>query len=507
MSNIGNNLYQTKDVAREVIDGNRVMVKYESKYMRGQIIKFPRRDKNSLSYRVLLVDFGIFIICTDQDFYTAIADSCEKRKSLLEQFFLIPPVCFECKLAKIQPTATQQYGWSQTAIDFFKLVTADNDIELDLYAFNHEDKIASVEVIIYSNGSSERKYMSRTLIALGLAKECGESYVTTYNRYNNEIPEHLRYEMLTEFKEIPVRQDLLEEKVNLDGPYSPLEAIPCPIYRNRESGITLESSSVLSILFDPYPNDGLQKVLVASSKSKNYKGVVTLRQLTLLPHIVGMSSFIGLLFSAYAQIRFDKQKFRCTSILTGLGCDFTGKPYYGEHDCLIRTDVDIDNEDFNNINELRREFSNLLQNSNKVTTDSRINICTLLLNILRKDRIPLSMQFNDKRDSYDWERMIDERGDEMFFQREQIFSNHRVLKMIPLSYKDVTTMKGHIQELEEKAVHSVTKDEEIECKLCCESFSIFDLQMHCESSMHKRLKSKYDKNYEKLRQLPNVPNN
>ncbi|KAG5680795.1 hypothetical protein PVAND_010281 [Polypedilum vanderplanki] len=485
MEKLKDNLDMVTKFNDGVPKNKKIMVSYKNEYMRAHIINQDDDQK----YKALLIDFGLIISCTINDLYTASADTKENRMELLNHFFEIPQLCYECKLAKVQPTPLQQYGWSQSATQYFKDLIKDQNIEIDLYAFNHHDKIASVEVIIRdSDPKVQLKYASRLLVSLGYAKTSNESYVTTFNRYNCSNMSFMRYDMLREYKDVEISKSLLKYVIKLDGPYSPLENRNLvSIYRNQETDFVLESSSVNNILFDQYPYDGVQKVLIAASKSKNEKGNVTLRQLTLMPHLIGMANLISLIFSAYAEIRFDKKKTRCTSILAGLGCDFMGKPYFGEQDCFIRTNVEIDNEDFQMINDLRKQVSYILQNLTFNENMSRNNACYLLLKILKKERLQLPVTYsNSKVDTDNWNK----KKDEGYPTQEQMFSNHQLQKLEKISCDTVKEMNRHIQDLDLKATHVVNK-QDIQCKLCEEEISSFDLKIHLKNSMHENLKKKY----------------
>lgn len=152
---------------------------------------------------------------------------------------------------------------------------------------------------------------------------------------------------------------------------------------------------------------------------------VTLHQTTIMPHLPGMMSLLGLIFSPAAEVHMTTKKDRYTSILFGLGADENQKPHFGEHDLLVNVDVELTQNDFKMINELRGKISMLLKNVpgfkfqpkmnsvNKVQL--RNNICQLLIEISSKHRSPLGVVVPSKTE-WNWKPFVksEEYNDAMY---------------------------------------------------------------------------------------------
>ncbi|CAG9809123.1 unnamed protein product [Chironomus riparius] len=494
---IGTNLKSITDFdgLDEIID-NKIMVFNESIYKRGKIVEYPK--ENEIVFKVLLIDYGNIIDCTVYSFFTGIAVKIDQRQDIIRSFFKLPPLCYECKLAEIQPTATQQYGWSKKAIDGFKELINNKIIQLDLYSFNAYDKVAYVQVYAKSNPTSAPINVNSKLVHKGLAVYSNESYVAMISKTLNDNSQGMKFAIHKETKDVKYPERLLDIECDLLGPFTPLESTKRleKIHRAPERDIVVDHSSINSVLLDPYPHNGIKKVLVASSKSKSNRGVINLKQTTIMPQMIGMTSILTLIFSPYAEIRHNKEKTRYTSILAGLGCDFNGKSYYGEHDCMVRTDVEIDNEDITWINNLRKELSLLMQqnltehyeyqlNPVNVINESRTRACSLLLKIIKKERLQLGQVYAD---NFDWTELTKRE----ICEHLKMFASLKPFKLNEIPRESVKRMINHFKNLEQKEKYN-SKHEEIECLACDERIeTIIDLKNHLLTIKHTELKAKYE---------------
>lgn len=495
---IGTNLKPITDFdgLDEILEDNKVMVCNENIYKRGHILEYP--EDNNFMFKVLLIDYGNIIECTVYSFFTGTAVTRAQRQDITRSFFKLPPLCYECKLAEIQPTATQQYGWNKKATEEFKELVSNKIIQLELYAFNNYDNVAYVQVLAKASLTSTQINVNSKLVHRGFAVYSNESYVAMISKTLIDNSQTMKYAIHNETKIVNYPKRLLNIECELLGPFSPLGTTGRleKISRALESNIVIEHSSVNCVLLDPYPYNGIKKVLVASSKSKNNRGTINLKHTTLMPQMKGMSSILTLIFSPYAEIRHNKNITRYTSILAGLGCDFNGKSYYGEHDCLVRTDVELDNEDITWINSLRKEMSLLMQqnltehfsfqiNPVNVINEARTRTCSLLLKIIKKDRLELGKVYSDQ---FDWTDLTKSE----LCEHLKTFASLRPFKLVEMPHESVKRMINHLKNLEQKAKYN-SKDEEIECLACNERIeTIIGLKNHLITIKHTKLKAKYE---------------
>lgn len=467
------------------------MIKINNEFDRAQIVEYPSDNITVSSiFKVLLIDCGKIVECDLNSFYTCIGISVPDRQSLLRDIFKQPPACYECKLAEIQPTIFHQCGWAKNTINDFKQKVLNKEVEIEIYAFNHNDKVASVEVVLRNQRSSQRIQVGQSLVNRYLAKNCNESYTTMFNFYTTSNMQSNKFDIHRENQRITIQPQLLVKKVELEGPFSPIEFSSFEkTYRSFENFVRIDPSSVNSILIDPYPHDGVKKVLIAAAKSKNDRGKISLRQTTLMPHLNGIASIIALIFSPYAQIRFDKAKTRCTSILTGLGCDYSGKSYFGEHDSLFRTDVEFDNEDFEWINSLRCEMSKMMQNfemNSQEIENTKSKCCSLMLKIVKKERLQVGESHKDE-DNFNWNKSMNEGYPDF----EEMFSVHNVKKIQPISLDSIKRICNNLRNLDQ-CVNSNSRDEELSCIACDDNMrTLMELKTHVLTAKHINLKTKY----------------
>lgn len=269
------------------------------------------------------------------------------------------------------------------------------------------DRIDSVRLVGGPKTPNMCESVNEQLVILGFAQTSDDSYMNQLDHIerekqsNRNTRESEKHE--DEFGDVgivPPPEHSLSESVNIEGPFVALESRPKMISRVNCTDVVVEASSVNHVLIDPFPNDATKKVLVAASMSQKDERV-TLHQTTIMPHLPGMMSLLGLIFSPAAEVHMTTKKDRYTSILFGLGADENQKPHFGEHDLLVNVDVELTQNDFKMINELRGKISMLLKNVpgfkfqpkmnsvNKVQL--RNNICQLLIEISSKHRSPLGV--------------------------------------------------------------------------------------------------------------------
>lgn len=473
---------------RECVRENLIIVRnMKNEFYRAQIIETPYQNK---PFKVRLIDFGNNVRCEFEDFYTFIGSTTKKRQELLKEVFRYPPLCFEAKLAECKPAVIYQTGWSSNATDKFKEIIdgearAGRKIDIKVYAFNNYDKVVSVYLNLKETSNRHGTSVNQMMSLYGYTQIANESYIYQISRVTDEIKVNAKNEHFDfkDYSDAPRGFD----KLTLTGPISTFSHNTFERTTHcHESEISIDPWSVNSILIDPYPFDGIRKVMVAACRSKNDKGKITLRHTTVLPHVTGMACLLALIFCPTAQFRYDKNFHRFTSILTGLGCSFDGKSYYKEHDCLFHTDVDLDAEDISSINELREIMSELMEKFQLSNENYREELAVRaqdkLFEIMQRNRAQVGATL---RDGYNWNgenALKEDRSEKM-----KMFPSLTPRSLQPYSYERWKTLKNLNEEFEEKA-DSNARDESIDCVLCEERVeTIYELKTHVLKSKHANL--------------------
>lgn len=257
--------------------------------------------------------------------------------------------------------------------------------------------------------------------------------------------------------------------------------------RGQSSTVTVDQNSVNHIVIDPFPYDGVKKMMVAASLS-NQNESVTLSKTTLMGHLPGMASLLVLLFSPVAELRCNAKKTRYSTILSGLGCDENRKPHYSEHDQLIFVDVELDSDDFKLIENLRSTISILMQADPhfkwKWKVDEKKQLrnkaCTLLKKIVKKERRPLGITMESS--DWNWQASTAEHQQ----TSEAMLPPHPpITELLELSEMTRRDLRNHADELTRKA-RTNSRDEIIMCQLCNETIeTVVDLQLHIMKNLHK----------------------
>lgn len=413
------------------------------------------------------------------------------NEDLMRGIFDFPPQCFQCRLSELIPSPIKcPSGWSGKSTEVFHKFIENKKLKINVNSF--VDRVASV--VLYSNCSTTgtTKRLDEELILRNYAQTSDDSYLCLLNqstretlrKTGNDRQEPLQDELVGD-KVSPPPEHLLVKETTIDGPHSPLQLNVENLSRTEHFDVVMEPSSVNHVLFDPFPNDGVKKLLVATTMSKRDTRV-TLHNSTIMPHLPGMACLMGLIFSPIAEVRLSKRKNRYTSILTGLGCDENRKPFYGEHDCLIYVDVELDKADFEMIDSLRRKMSFLMQTGIKIEYSHRNQdetvrnqICGLLLRIAKKSRSQLGL--NMEESGWNWRPIvkIEQKVDEMYPALVT------VEELKPMSAKSLQDLRNHANELQRLAAVNA-QNETIICQLCEERLeNVVDLKLHIMKKLHK----------------------
>lgn len=465
----------------QAVRGQFLIVKHEDSFKRGKIIEEP--DEDDASFWIYLIDFGSTIQAAFADFFVI------KLEDAFRYTFELPPQCYECRLSEVIPSAIKcSSGWSEKSTEEFKKFIDKKSLQVEVVSF--VDEVANVYLLAAPAAPGTADTLNEHMLLLGFAQNSDDSYLSRVDEIAREKTGHnvglqkLEDKLVDETFAAPP-EGVLTEKIKLDGPYSPLEGRLYGLCREKLTGIAIEASSVNSVLFDPYPFDGKQKLLVAASMSKRDQKVV-LHQTTMMPHLPGMATLLSLIFGPIAEVRCSDKKQRYTSVLAGLGCDANFKPFYGEHDCLIDIDVELSEQDFCNINELRSQMSYVSRQQpgqmlfGREKLRARDRICFLLNEIFPQERSPLGINREGK--SWKWNTTADtDLEDEGLYP-----SLVPMEKLVPISVETRNMMKRHAQELEAAARTNQT-DEHIKCRFCEEDVdTCIDLQIHVKKNLHKK---------------------
>lgn len=194
--------------------------------------------------------------------------------------------------------------------------------------------------------------------------------------------------------------------------------------------------------------------------------------------------------SPAAEIHLTAKKDRYSSILCGLGADKSQKPHFGEHDLLIKVDVEFSEDDFKAINELRGKISKLLRNVSgfkfqpKVNTVNRVQlrheISQIMLEIFAKHRAPLGIIYPSNSE-WNWKSSV--KNKEAF---ESVYPRlSQVDKLVRVSESTRTKIIQRAEEIN-KLAKTNTKNELIKCHLCEEDIdNLQELQLHVDKKLHK----------------------
>lgn len=467
--------------------GRCLIVEHNDSLLRATIVAVPENDEDA--YTLQLIDYGSHVEVGRNQLLTV------GGPKALQAVFDLPPQCFECRLAEIKPHPLKSTsGWSQESKHLFEEFIGYGTIELEIYSF--VNNVASVRV--FNGPDLTINNLNKVLVLEELAQEAEESYVSMLNNIkrfstNKKNPKDFNEleDDVADYFVMPPPEDMLTETLEFDGPFSPLEATLENVCREREGIINIHNGSVNHVLFDPYPHDGVTKVLVAGVKLKNQSSEVTLRDTTVMPAVPGMECLLSLLFSPLALISHDHNE-RYTTVLTGLGCNpKTKKPYYGENDTVSHVDVELDDIDFKLINDIRAAMTFLTQIEPGKTFQTlqeyeKTNACqeigSNLMKLLLKKRARLGVKYIPNE--YSWTNYEHTREDLL---PEGIYPNHVYpFLLAPINEVRRCDLLNEYKELKQLAKTNV-RDKIIECHLCgIQLGTVIDLQLHVETLMHKQ---------------------
>lgn len=476
------------DVA--LVPGQLLIAFIDDRYVRVKLIRQINQKCD-----IYLMDYG----STQWNFNTKhlYVISCKEFESDLAR---IPPRCFVCTLQEIRPATMKSIEgkWTQDAVrKFNELVNKKSTI----YVHSVVDDVVSVQL------SSSKVNWNQKLIAEGYAEECEESYLSRINYMERKQHQNRCVTPCTPAQEFAQKVEkhnrcnespplvMCHKKLVLQGPFSPLEMKLKGSARAFQGEVTIENTSVNSVLLNDDIHNFHSKFCVASSITVSFqRGVsLTIRETTMMPNIVGLAPLLAMIFSPTAELRRDEKKTRFVSVLKGLGFDKElGKPYFGEHDASFNVDFVLSKEDVVQINQLRACLSHMLLtkpsktfpelvDAERAETLSRIQ--SVFIDLLKKTRPLLETclaqrQFNWNEDQEDVVKLIEPHKNRNIFSVLPVPPLHQVPTLVK------NDLLKYIAELKLCATGNITIYNRC-CKLCnVEWQTQDDLKLHLMSKMH-----------------------
>lgn len=132
------------------------------------------------------------------------------------------------------------------------------------------------------------------------------------------------------------------EKVQLKGPYSPLEMKVCGLVQSIVgANVRVDGESVNAVMLDDNPEDPHARLLVAGHVLQSGANV-KVSQTTLMPNIPGFPMLMLLLFCPQMEPKLTDDRSRVASILCGLGHkEGREKPNFPMHDISLAVDTEL----------------------------------------------------------------------------------------------------------------------------------------------------------------------
>lgn len=369
--------------------GDLVIVKFENKFHRAKVLDIGLDFKISCYF----FDYGFSRQITFKNVFHVDEQNIK--------YFEYPVRGFLCKLSKIEPSFEKcpRGKWTTTSIRCFKSLAENKDCKIEIYSL--VNGVASVELII--DGVNINEF----LITHKFAIRCEESYASRQNHQERENYQKMDSSHWVgaeiEFKEeknpmldftiVPPPEEYCNQFLHLEGPFSPLETDVIGVANNSQGKVKIDQLSVNSVPLDLCTENYNGQLLVAVNISGNSSNDTTLHNVSAMPNIPGLSAICALIFAPNAIFECLNDSQRITSIRTSLSYLPDNVSKFSNHECIIPVNVKIDTKDFEDINELRFNMSQLLNVNINITTDGAklkkecvAKINELIFKILQRNR-------------------------------------------------------------------------------------------------------------------------
>lgn len=290
--------------------------------------------------------------------------------------------------------------------------------------------------------------------------------------------------------------------VILKGPHSPLEmkVYGC-VESSMNKNISVEASSVNTVLLDNEPEDYHNRLLVAGYVSQSMTSSnLNLRQTSLMPNVPGLPMLLCLLFCPRMEAKVTNDKTRVASILCGLGYNkSTNRSIFPAHDLVLSLDTELTEDEINRINQIRfnmnlgiQLMSDIDQGSAtpKDMTENQLMLRTNLMDLIYAERKTV------ERVSVKYESAWGRNNDVLQLKPQTV---NDTMNIWPLHWfvqlkrnanfdSNVPEQLNNLTDMGKNMIPFV----ESTCPLCkTPFFSIFDLRLHISSLLHKQVVTDY----------------
>ncbi|CAG4957696.1 unnamed protein product [Colias eurytheme] len=419
------------------------------------------------------------------------------------------PLAMQCALAELAPAPLlhAHAHWPPAATALFASLVKRPRLIGRVYSVTHG--VVSIELM----GDGGKININKELIAKGFAISCEESYDSKLNHelrqtatelnmaqkraFNKEQTE-LAYNQTCDIGPLSFKECISD--VCLKGPSSPLETtLHNMMYASRDKQVTVEWSSVNSVLLDTEPQELYERLLVAGEVGHNeHSGKLTLRHTTLMPNIPGLPAILALLFCPVAELRRDSACTRYVSVLCGLGSEEDGQPYFPEHDLLVNIDAQLTVEDIGLINHIRylMDYTMHISRNGEVTTDDA-DFTHNIPKFIRDDLMKLLPKRRKHREpesvvnAWEWRSVPEQEFLEIsvpdMVERAELFPLHAPLELAPLPRERLLELKRDNDELKQLVARaSLASNAQFACKLCgTVQMAAHAMRIHLLSNGHK----------------------
>lgn len=149
----------------------------------------------------------------------------------------------------------------------------------------------------------------------------------------------------------PPPLNICRRKIDLKGPFSPLEMSIYNCIRDKsQRTVTVEPTSVNSVLLDAEPQDPHERLIIAAQINESQNaGILSLRNTTIMPNIHGLPMLMALIFCPMMEPKAFEDGSRFSQILCGLGTYLSNRPIYPEHDVCLTLDTELTSEDIEDV--------------------------------------------------------------------------------------------------------------------------------------------------------------
>lgn len=370
--------------------GKLIVAIHEQNFKRAKIVKLYKTHAYCFFF-----DYGYTKEIKLDDIY-------ELSEPATEYYFSINECSFQCRLMGIAPSYEKcpRGKWIKEVIDDFRWKFSNIPCKIVVYSMVQD--VCAVELFV--NGKSVNEY----LVSKGYARKVGEPYCSRLNhneRENVQSSVSPWFSRAEEFKDkesnilkISVEPPPLNDCntiIRLDGPHSPLETQIYEITLNNLGTISIDPTSVNSVVLDEEVQNYDGFLMVAAEVHKNQSRDYTLYNVTSMPNIFSLPVLIAMIFSPNMMF-FANNEMEFEGIRFGLGYDpHTFEAYNYEQDCYLP--INYRKEflgDIQDINQLRFNMSTLItadSESVEMSDDQKLKLMNdtkrLILKIMTKKRI------------------------------------------------------------------------------------------------------------------------